>query len=84
MELVKEGCLNLKKDGGNYVDDNTVKKTYAFAEGDADVVVEIAFDQEETYHDGMVDLDDYVDMTCTATGDAGESVTWNARIYADS
>lgn len=70
-------------DGGNFVDDNTVKKIYSFAEGTSSTVVEIAFDHEETYHDGMVDLDDYVDMNCVATGDAGESVSWTARFYAD-
>lgn len=71
-------------DGGNFVDDNTVKKIYSFAEGTSSTVVEIAFDAEETYHDGMVDLDDYVDMNCVATGDAGESVSWTARFFADS
>lgn len=71
-------------DGGNFVDDNTVKKIYTFAEGVASTVVEIAFDQEENYHDGMVDMDDYVIMTCTATGDSGESVSWTAKYLANS
>lgn len=69
---------------GNFADDNTVWTYVTFAEGDGSQELLIAFDQEETYHDGMTDLDDYVDMSCVATGDKGESISWTGRVLANS
>lgn len=69
---------------GSFDNDNTVETLLTFAEGDGSNVVEIGFDQEETYHDGMTDLDDYVDMSCSAVGDKAESVSWTARVLANS
>lgn len=71
-------------DGGRHSDDNTVYKSFALAEGTISQEVQIAFDQEETYHDGMTDLDDYVDVVCSITGDDGASASVTTRIYADS
>lgn len=64
---------------GKHSDDNTVWSYVAFSEGTGSVTVEIGADQEETYHDGMTDLDDYVDIECDANG-----VPFTARVYADS
>ena len=66
-------------DGGIYFDDNTVWKYIAFSEGVNSQEVQVAFDQEETYHDGMTDMDDYVDLVCDAEG-----VPFTLRVYADS
>lgn len=71
-------------DGGNHANDNTVTKKVSVAAGTVTTEVEVAFDQEETYHDGMVDLDDYVDATCSVTADDGNSASVNVRIFADS
>lgn len=71
-------------DGGKHSDDNTVYKYFAMAEGTGSLEVQVAFDQEETYHDGMVDLDDYVDAVCVITADDGTSASVSTRIYADS
>lgn len=71
-------------DGGTHSDDNTVYKKVAMAEGTVSTEVQVAFDQEETYHDGMTDLDDYVDAVCVVTADDGSSSSVTTRIYADS
>mgnify|MGYP003572656244 FL=1 len=66
-------------DGGTHLDDNTVYWDEPFAVADNSETVTIAFDQEETYHDGMVDMDDYVDVNCDAAG-----VPFSIRIIANS
>ena len=70
-------------DGGTHSDDNTVYKLISFSAGTANAEAEIAFDQEETYHDGMVDMDDYVDVVCTVS-DVDQSLTTTTRIKANS
>lgn len=64
---------------GKHIDDNSVYTYVTFAEGDGVEVIQVNADQEETYHDGMTDLDDYVDIVCDAEG-----VPFTARVYANS
>jgi hypothetical protein len=71
-------------DGGRHTSDNVVEKSFAMTEGDNDLEIQVAFDHEETYHDGMTDLDDYVDVVCSVTGDDGSSSSVTTRILADS
>ncbi len=71
-------------DGGKHSDDNTVYRRFALSEGTISQEIEVAFDQEETYHDGMTDLDDYVDITCTVS-EEGTSISSSVRtrVYTD-
>jgi len=72
------------RDTGTIEADKLTVWTYVdFAEGDGSQEIEVKFDQDESYHDAMTDLTDYVDTTCTITSDAGTKTTVT-RIYADS
>lgn len=64
---------------GTHSTDNEVWTYVAFAEGVGSQEIEIGFDHVEAYHDGMADLDDYVDVTCDVEG-----VPFTARVYANS
>ena len=64
---------------GTHSTDNTVWTYLALAEGTGSGNIQIKFDAEETYHDGMADLDDYVDVTCDADG-----TPFTLRILANS
>ena len=71
-------------DGGRHSSDTSVYKSFSMAEGTITQEVQVAFDQEETYHDGMTDLDDYVDIVCVVSSDDGASSSVTTRIYADN
>ena len=70
-------------DGGSHVNDNTVEKLVSFGTGDSSIEVQVAFDQEETYHDGMADMSDYNDVICTVA-DNDQSLSTTLRIKANS
>jgi len=69
-------------DAGKHTDDNTVYRSFALPEGTKTLEVQVAFDLEEDYHDGMVDYQDYSDIVCTVTGDDGASASVSTRIYS--
>lgn len=70
-------------DAGTHSDDNTVWLYKAYSESTNELEFEIAFDQEETYHDGMSDLDDYIDVKCIAES-GSQSVDFTLRVLANS
>jgi len=65
-------------DGGRHVSNTVVEKLVSFSAGTVTTEVEIAFDHEETYHDGMTDMDDTFEVTCTVDDmvDTLKSVNW--------
>ncbi len=71
-------------DEGTHSDDNTVWTYVALSESTVSTDVEIAYDHDEEYHDGMTDLDDYTDLSCSATAQDGNVVTWTHRVLANS
>jgi hypothetical protein len=64
---------------GTHSDDNTVWSYVAMAEGTGSATIQVKMDAEETYHDGMGDLDDYADVECDADG-----TPFTLRILANS
>jgi len=63
--------------------DNAVYTYVDMSEGTGSKNIQVKFDQDESYHDAMTDMTDYVDVICTIKSDsATDSVT--ARIYADA
>lgn len=64
---------------------NTVETRITFPEAVSSVEIQVKADQEETYHDGMTDLQDYAEITCVfSNADEGVSDSTRTRIYADS
>ena len=71
------------RDTGTHIGDNSVYTYLDFAEGDGSETLLVKFDQDESYHDAMTDLQDYVDITCVINSDSGSDQVV-VRIYADS
>lgn len=65
-------------DAGTHADDNTVSKVITFAEGTAVAEVQVAFDQEETWEDGMTAYDEYAEVKCTAGSESFKAVIYAA------
>ena len=88
IALKTAGEINLDfvgaRDSGTHIDDNTVYTYVDFSEGTGSKNIKVKFDQDESFHDAMTDLQDYVDVTCTLTTADGQSDQVVARIYADS
>lgn len=63
--------------------DNAVYTYADMSEGTGSKNIQVKFDLDESYHDAMTDLQDYVDVTCVVESDAGTDQVV-ARIYADS
>jgi hypothetical protein len=55
-------------DQGTHVGNNKVTRILPMAEGTAVATITVAFDQEETYEDGMTPYSSYVDVVCSASG----------------
>ncbi len=49
---------------GHYATDNSVWTYVAMAEGTGSAEIQVKFDQEETYHTGMADMDDTAEVNC--------------------
>lgn len=73
--------VNTNDNTGTHVSDTEVSTSVSMAEGVASVVVEVKFDSEETYLDGMTDFDDYADVNCVI-GNNGK-VTILSRYYTN-
>jgi hypothetical protein len=71
------------RDTGTHSDDYTVWTYVDFSEGTGSSVIEVNFDADESYHDAMTDLQDYVDVDCSVSAD-GSTDSTTVRIYADS
>ncbi len=62
------GFANTGTDRGTHLGSNTVYQYVDFSEGDGEETVYIAFDQEETWQDGMTDYDTEARLGCNADG----------------
>ena len=68
---------------GTHESDTEVYTYVPFSEGDGSQIVEVTALHLDAYHDGMADMDDYFDTTCTIQGD-GFSDAVTTRIFAYS
>lgn len=65
------GALDLPNTGtdvGTHISDLTVERYIDFAEGTGSQVIMVAFDHEETWHDGMTNFDTVGLVSCNANG----------------
>lgn len=78
------GDIDLTVDGsGTHTSTNTVRKVVSLAEGTSSTTIRIAYDQEESYEDGMTPYDDVAEVNCLVRDDASSfSVPFRAEHIA--
>ncbi len=83
LVTVSSGQLQLTIEGGGSKSADSVTEDVALSEGTNSVVIDISVQQDESYQDSMVDMDDYYDIVCTVAS-GSQSDTFKLRTYANS